>query len=88
MHFPEHLMMRVNSFAYLSICSTVMCRCLQLAWRIPWTEEPGRRPSMELKKLDMTWQLNHQHHRYRQALGWEDINHCNEIPTITELTPW
>ena len=22
-----------------------------LAWRIPWTEEPGRLPSMELQKV-------------------------------------
>ena len=26
-----------------------------LAWRIPWTEEPGRLQSMELQKLDMNW---------------------------------
>ena len=25
-----------------------------LAWRIPWTEEPGRPHSMELQELDMT----------------------------------
>ena len=25
-----------------------------LAWRIPWTEEPGRRHSMGLQDLDMT----------------------------------
>ena len=25
-----------------------------LAWRIPWTEEPGRLQSMELQELDMT----------------------------------
>ena len=26
-----------------------------LAWRIPWTEEPGRLQSMGLKELDMTY---------------------------------
>ena len=26
-----------------------------LAWRIPWTEEPGRLQSMRLQELDMTW---------------------------------
>ena len=26
-----------------------------LAWRIPWTEEPGRLPFMGLQKLDTTW---------------------------------
>ena len=25
-----------------------------LAWRIPWTEEPGRLKSMELQESDMT----------------------------------
>ena len=25
-----------------------------LAWRIPWTEEPGRLPSMGSQQLDMT----------------------------------
>ena len=29
-----------------------------LAWRIPWTEEPGRLQSMELQELDMTLRLN------------------------------
>ena len=30
-----------------------------LAWKIPWTEEPGRLQSMGVsKELDMTWQLN------------------------------
>ena len=30
-----------------------------LAWRIPWTEEPGRLQAMGLQELDMTQQLNH-----------------------------
>ena len=28
-----------------------------LAWRIPWTEEPGGLQSMELQKVDMTERL-------------------------------
>ena len=28
-----------------------------IAWRIPWTEEPGRPQSMELQESDMTEQL-------------------------------
>ena len=28
------------------------------AWRIPWTEEPGRPQSMGLQELDTTEQLN------------------------------
>ena len=30
-----------------------------LAWRIPWTREPGRLQSMELQKSDTTEQLTH-----------------------------
>ena len=33
-----------------------------LAWRIPWTEEPGEVQSMGSQESDMTEQLNH-HHR-------------------------
>ena len=32
-----------------------------LAWRIPWTEEPGRLQSMGLQESDTTSQLNHHH---------------------------
>ena len=31
-----------------------------LAWRIPWTEEPGGLQSMGLQELDTTERLNHQ----------------------------
>ena len=30
-----------------------------LAWKIPWTEEPGGLQSMGYKKSDMTEQLTH-----------------------------
>ena len=30
-----------------------------LAWRIPWTEKPGRLQSMGLQKSDTTYQLNY-----------------------------
>ena len=30
-----------------------------LAWRILWTEEPGRLQSMGWQESDMTWRLNH-----------------------------
>ena len=30
-----------------------------LAWRIPWTEEPGRQQSVGLQESDMTEQLTH-----------------------------
>ena len=29
-----------------------------LAWRTPWTEEPGRLQFTGLQELDMTWLLN------------------------------
>ena len=32
-----------------------------LAWRIPWTKEPGRLQSMGSQELDMTERLNHHH---------------------------
>ena len=32
-----------------------------LAWRIPWTEEPGRLQPWDRKELDMTEQLSHTH---------------------------
>ena len=32
-----------------------------LAWRIPWTEEPGGLQSMESQELDTTERLNHPH---------------------------
>ena len=35
-----------------------------LAWRIPWTEEPGGLQSMELQESDTTEWLNHHHHIY------------------------
>ena len=31
-----------------------------LAWRIPWTKEPGGLQSMELQESDMTYPLNFQ----------------------------
>ena len=33
-----------------------------LAWRIPWTEEPGGLQSMGSQEPDMTERLNHHHH--------------------------
>ena len=33
-----------------------------LAWRIAWTEEPGRLQSMVSQESDMTERLNHHHH--------------------------
>ena len=32
-----------------------------LAWKIPWTEEPGGLQSMRLQESDTTERLNHHH---------------------------
>ena len=32
-----------------------------LAWRIPWTEKPGRPQSMRSQELNMAYRLNHYH---------------------------
>jgi len=34
-----------------------------LAWKIPWTQEPGRLQSTGPQESDMTYQLNHHHQR-------------------------
>ena len=49
-----------------------------LAWRIPWTEEPGSLQSMESRELNTTQQLNHQEqehirHHSKLKLGSEYI---------------
>ena len=36
--------------------------CSTLAWKIPWTEEPGGLQSMGSQESDTTWRLNHHHH--------------------------
>ena len=38
-----------------------------LAWKIPWTEEPGRLQSMGLKQLDMT---EHEHTQTLKGVIW------------------
>ena len=35
-----------------------------LAWEIPWVEEPGRLQPMGLQESDTTFQLNHQYVRF------------------------
>ena len=42
-----------------------------LAWRIPWTEEPGGLQSVELQKLDMNEATEGAH---RQHPGWPVIS--------------
>ena len=40
-----------------------------LAWRIPWTEEPGGLASMGSQESDTAYQLNHHHHSYSETQG-------------------
>ena len=42
-----------------------------LAWRIPWTEEPGGLQFMQSQELDTTSQLNHHH----ACLGRQILDH-------------
>ena len=44
-----------------------------LAWRTPWTVEPGELQSMELQELDTTEQLNHQHHHQKGRISLERV---------------
>ena len=37
-----------------------------LAWRIPWTEEPGRRQSVGPQEWDTTERINHLHTHHRK----------------------
>ena len=41
-----------------------------LAWRIPWTEEPGGLKSRGRKELDKTEQLNNKNNNKTIELGW------------------
>ena len=50
-----------------------------LAWRIPWTEEPGGLQSTESQELDTTERLNH-HHLSVMGICF--------IPAFKELSYW
>ena len=43
-----------NNFLHLIIEKEMAIHSSSLAWRIPWTEEPGRLQSMGSKESDMT----------------------------------
>ena len=48
-----------------------------LAWRIPWTEEPGKLQSMESKKLDTTLKPNNKNNWLKQKRQETDKNKRN-----------
>ena len=39
-----------------------------LAWRIPWTEEPGRLQSKELQRVGHNWASNTFHQYYKSVI--------------------
>ena len=41
-----------------------------LAWRTPWTEEPGGLQSMELQKSDTTEQLNDNNNKSYEIINF------------------
>ena len=43
-----------------------------LAWRIPWTEEPGGLQSMGVAELDMTEETQHAH-MYKRHMGFKHL---------------
>ena len=71
-----------------------------LAWRIPWTKEPGGQQSMGSQDLDMTRQslvaqmvkrLPTMRETLVQSLGWEDPLEKEMAPhssTLAWKTPW
>ena len=42
--------------------------CSVLAWKVPWTEEPGGLQSMRSQELDMTQQLNNNSNDYTSSV--------------------
>ena len=46
-----------------------------LAWRIPWTKEPGRLQSMGSQRVRYNWATNTQH-------TWEYINMLSEYTKV------
>ena len=58
-----------------------------LAWRILWTEEPGRLQSISHKELDTTEATEHStaHTGIQISLCDSDFNYFGYIPTIVLL---
>ena len=57
-HLPTMWETRVQSLGWEDLLEREMATYSSTpAWKIPWTEEPGRLQSMGCKKLDMTERL-------------------------------
>ena len=62
-----------------------------LAWRIPWTEEPGGLQSMRLQRIDMTELLTHTYtHTYTHThtVDWEEISRESRSLFGNKATQW
>ena len=59
-----------------------------LAWRIPWTEDPGRIQSMGPQESDLTQWLNHHHHHKNIVTWpWPDLKNKDSDPRSKQATP-
>ena len=54
-----------------------------LAWRIPWTQEPGRLKSMGSQESNTTERLSTQH-----TLSWERLKVEEKGMTEDEMAEW
>ena len=59
-----------------------------LAWKIPWTEEPGRVQSMGLQESDMTQRLNHQYSSPCWPDNWHGSTHGIWVRLFFTLYIW
>ena len=57
-----------------------------LAWRVPWTEKPGRLQSMVLQELDTAQWLNH--HHQASSSGSDDPAHFSFYSAPHALLCW
>ena len=54
-----------------------------LAWRIPWTEQPGRLQRAGLRSIRHDW--SYLARRYPSLLYWNDLGVANFLPWIPSL---
>ena len=63
-----------------------------IAWKIPWTEKPGRLQSMGSQRVGHDWATSHAHmQRYEKVISPPENHHPtnpgNLIISLTPLTP-
>ena len=66
--------------------------CSILAWRVPWTEEPGGLQSMGLQRDGRDWATNTTRGEGDDGAGWWSFGRMHqslaEVPLLTSLSPW